>query len=88
MWDEVVTCYQLLQKPHRAEVLVRERLAAGEETPYMVCALADLTADEELYEKAWVLRWVDFIKSDTHDSACSVTLYQLSIMQRPPIPPR
>lgn len=56
MWDEVVTCFQLLQKPHRAEVLVRERLAAGEETPYMVCALADLTADEELYEKAWVLR--------------------------------
>lgn len=43
MWDEVVTCFQLLQKPHRAELLVRERLAAGEETPYMVCALADLT---------------------------------------------
>jgi len=56
MWDEVVTCYQLLQKPHRAEVLVRERLAQGEETPYMVCALADLTASEELYERAWVLR--------------------------------
>jgi hypothetical protein len=43
MWDEVVTCFQLLQKPHRAELLVRERLASGEETPYMVCALADLT---------------------------------------------
>jgi hypothetical protein len=43
MWDEVVTCFQLLQKPHRAELLVRERLAAGEETPYMTCALADLT---------------------------------------------
>jgi hypothetical protein len=58
MWDEVVTCYQLLQKPHRAEVLVRERLRQGEETPYMVCALADLTASEELYERAWVLRCV------------------------------
>jgi hypothetical protein len=58
MWDEVVTCYQLLQKPHRAEVLVRERLAQGEETPYMVCALADLTESEELYERAWVLRCV------------------------------
>lgn len=43
MWDEVVTCFQLLQKPHRAELLVRERLAAGEETPYMTCALGDLT---------------------------------------------
>jgi hypothetical protein len=43
MWDEVVTCFQLLQKPHRAELLVRERISSGEETPYMVCALADLT---------------------------------------------
>lgn len=56
MWDEVVTCYQLLQKPRRAEMLVRERLEQGEETPYMVCALADLTQSEELYERAWVLR--------------------------------
>ena len=58
MWDEVVTCYQLLQKPRRAEVLVRERLEQGGETPYMVCALADLTQSEELYERAWVLRYV------------------------------
>ena len=43
MWDEVVTCFQLLLKPHRAELLVRERIAAGEETPYMICSLADLT---------------------------------------------
>ena len=56
MWDEVVTCYQLLQKPKRAELLVRERLAKGEESPYMVCALADLTSSEELYERAWLIR--------------------------------
>jgi hypothetical protein len=39
-------------------VLVRERLEQGGETPYMVCALADLTQSEELYERAWVLRYV------------------------------
>ena len=26
MWDEVVTCYQLLDKPHRAELVVREQV--------------------------------------------------------------
>jgi hypothetical protein len=42
MWDEVVMCYQLMQKPHRAELVVRECLKKGE-TPYMLTALADLT---------------------------------------------
>jgi hypothetical protein len=55
LWDEVITCYQLLGKPHRAELTVRERLKAGEETPYMLTALADVTGDESLYEKAWNL---------------------------------
>jgi tetratricopeptide (TPR) repeat protein len=52
MWDEVVTCYQLLQKPQRAELVVREQLKTGE-SPYMLTALADLTSNVELYERAW-----------------------------------
>ena len=43
LWDEVVNCYQLLQKPHRAEMVVREQLRSKGETPYMLTALADLT---------------------------------------------
>ena len=54
LWDEVVKCYQLLQKPHRAELVVRERLKVGE-TPYMLTSLADLTGDPSFYERAWVL---------------------------------
>lgn len=54
MWDEVVTCYQLVQKPQRAEIVVREQLKIAE-TPYMVTSLADLTGKEELYERAWEL---------------------------------
>jgi tetratricopeptide (TPR) repeat protein len=54
LWDEVVTCYQLLEKPHRAELVVRERLQT-EETPYMLTSLADITRDESLYERAWEL---------------------------------
>jgi tetratricopeptide (TPR) repeat protein len=54
MWDEVVTCYQLLQKPTRAELIVREQLKHSE-SPYMLTALADLTQQEALYERAWIL---------------------------------
>ena len=54
LWDDVVTCYQLLDKPHRAELVVRERLKYGE-TPYMLTALGDITADEQHYERAWSL---------------------------------
>ena len=54
MWDEVVTCYQLMQKPHRAELVVREQLKISE-SPSMVTALADLTGKEDLYEHAWAI---------------------------------
>jgi hypothetical protein len=49
MWDEVVACYQLMDKPQRAEWVVRERLKLGK-TPYMLTALADVTGKEEFYE--------------------------------------
>ncbi len=43
LWDEVVKCYQLLQKPQRAEMIVREQIRVAGETPYMLTALGDLT---------------------------------------------
>eukprot|EP01038_Epipyxis_sp_PR26KG_P010586 gene10586-14221_t len=54
LWDDVVTCYQLLQKPTRAELVVREQLKHNT-TPYMLTSLADLTGKEEYYEQAWTL---------------------------------
>ena len=55
LWDEVVKCYQLLQKPQRAEMVVRDRIKVAGESPYMLTALGDLTQLEEYYERAWVL---------------------------------
>lgn len=55
LWDEVVKCYQLLQKPYRAEMVVREQIKKLGETPYMLTALGDLTSDEDCYERAWRL---------------------------------
>ncbi|RLN63814.1 hypothetical protein BBJ28_00019440 [Nothophytophthora sp. Chile5] len=54
MWDDVVKCYQLLDKPKRAEKLVRERLAIAP-TPFMWVTLGDLTQDPTLYETSWTL---------------------------------
>ena len=44
-----------MQKPHRAEMVVRERIQEEGKTPYMLTALADLTEDVTLYEEAWEL---------------------------------
>lgn len=55
MWDDVVTCYQLMQKPHRAELVVKEQISKKGKTPYMLTALADLTGNTDLYEEAWLL---------------------------------
>lgn len=52
VWDDVVKCYQILDKPTRAEKVVRERLAVTP-TPYMWCCLGDLTGDISHYEMAW-----------------------------------
>jgi tetratricopeptide (TPR) repeat protein len=53
-WDEVVQCYRALERPNRAEEIVRERLKVLE-TPAMWTALGDLTQDAECYNKAWAL---------------------------------
>ncbi|TDH65923.1 hypothetical protein CCR75_007951 [Bremia lactucae] len=54
MWDDVVKCYQLLDKPTRAEKLVRERLAIVP-TPFMWVTLGDLTQEPSHYETSWRL---------------------------------
>ncbi|CAH0518420.1 unnamed protein product [Peronospora belbahrii] len=54
MWDDVVKCYQILDKPMRAEKLVRERLEVAP-TPFMWVTLGDLTQDPSHYETSWRL---------------------------------
>uniref|UniRef100_H3GBR9 Uncharacterized protein n=1 Tax=Phytophthora ramorum TaxID=164328 RepID=H3GBR9_PHYRM len=54
MWDDVVKCYQLLDKPMRAERLVRERLEIAP-TPFMWVTLGDLTQEPAHYETSWTL---------------------------------
>lgn len=54
MWDDVVKCYQILDKPLRAEKLIRTRLEIAP-TPYMWCCLGDVTQEISHYETSWEL---------------------------------
>ncbi|KAL7693134.1 putative 43kDa postsynaptic protein [Plasmopara halstedii] len=54
MWDDVIKCYQLLDKPMHAEKLVRERLAIAP-SPFMWVTLGDLTQEPAHYETSWEL---------------------------------
>ena len=44
-----------MEKPQRAEAIIREQIAINGETPYMLTCLGDVTGDEEYYERAWRL---------------------------------
>ncbi|KAJ1917951.1 hypothetical protein IWQ60_007637 [Tieghemiomyces parasiticus] len=53
MWDEVISCYQMLEQASVAEKIVRERLAVTPDDPKLLCLLGDLTNDPAHWERAW-----------------------------------
>lgn len=54
LWEEVVECYQRLQRNDRAEAIVRELLQT-EQSPHLYCLLGDVTGDPSNYRIAWEL---------------------------------
>ncbi|KAJ1547890.1 hypothetical protein HK096_009769 [Nowakowskiella sp. JEL0078] len=53
MWEDAISCYQVLQESQEAEILVLRLL---KERPYetkLTCILGDIRKDPTLYEKAW-----------------------------------
>lgn len=55
MWDNVISCYQMLEQEKKAEAVVLERLKVSPESPKLHCILGDLRKEPALYEKAWKL---------------------------------
>ncbi|OMH84865.1 TPR repeat-containing protein [Zancudomyces culisetae] len=53
LWDEMISCYQLLEQPEVAERLVRDRLESFPTDPKLWCILGDLKQDPSQWEKAW-----------------------------------
>ncbi|KAJ1657008.1 hypothetical protein IWQ61_003513 [Dispira simplex] len=53
LWDDVITCYQLLEKEDVAERIVREQLVLHPDSPKLHCILGDILSQPEHWEKAW-----------------------------------
>jgi hypothetical protein len=51
MWDDVIKCYQTLDKRDKAEQLIRQQLSI-KETPDLYCSLGEVTRTFEPYHKA------------------------------------
>jgi tetratricopeptide (TPR) repeat protein len=51
MWDDVIKCYQALDKRDKAEQLIRQQLAV-KETAELYCSLGEVTREFEHFHKA------------------------------------
>ncbi|KAF7722546.1 hypothetical protein EC973_002970 [Apophysomyces ossiformis] len=55
MWDDVVSCYQLLEQPHKAKEVLTRLMAEDPESPKLWCILGDVEREPEHWKKAWEL---------------------------------
>ncbi|KAI8613078.1 hypothetical protein BC830DRAFT_1133906 [Chytriomyces sp. MP71] len=53
LWDNVVSCYQMLEKNKQAEDLVRKQLEQDPRSPKLHCLLGDVTQEKKYYYDAW-----------------------------------
>ncbi|KAL4859782.1 Tetratricopeptide repeat protein 27 [Chlorella vulgaris] len=53
LWDNLIVCYQLLDKKVQAEELIKRRLEVTPGEPRLWCALGDLCLDDAHYLQAW-----------------------------------
>jgi len=54
LWDDVIDCYIMLEKPRKARELLEERLAV-EATPRLLCRMGQVSDSDKYYEEAWEL---------------------------------
>ncbi|XP_076685690.1 tetratricopeptide repeat protein 27-like [Andrena cerasifolii] len=54
LWEEVITCYNLLELKHKAAEIIRQEISK-EPTVHLWCLLGDATQDPSHYETAWKL---------------------------------
>eukprot|EP01112_Ceratiomyxa_fruticulosa_P016222 TRINITY_DN4866_c0_g1_i1.p1 TRINITY_DN4866_c0_g1~~TRINITY_DN4866_c0_g1_i1.p1 ORF type:complete len:867 (-),score=209.56 TRINITY_DN4866_c0_g1_i1:264-2864(-) len=52
VWESVIECYRIMDKPKKAEEIVRKQLEIAP-TPELWCILGDLTQEDSHYVTAW-----------------------------------
>ncbi|KAJ3155657.1 hypothetical protein HDU89_006631 [Geranomyces variabilis] len=55
MWEDAISCYQMMEQPKKAEAIIQERLKVTPRSPKLHCLLGDIRADPSYYELAWSL---------------------------------
>eukprot|EP00842_Homolaphlyctis_polyrhiza_P002543 jgi/Hompol1/328/HPOL_001393-RA len=53
MWEEVVSCHQMLEETQKADAIVCNLLKETPDSPKLLCLLGDIRNEIEHYEKAW-----------------------------------
>jgi hypothetical protein len=53
LWENVISCHQLLQQSKKADDLICKLLEKTPNSPKLTCLLGDVRGDPSLYEKAW-----------------------------------
>eukprot|EP01111_Echinosteliopsis_oligospora_P015997 TRINITY_DN6509_c0_g1_i1.p1 TRINITY_DN6509_c0_g1~~TRINITY_DN6509_c0_g1_i1.p1 ORF type:complete len:837 (+),score=233.56 TRINITY_DN6509_c0_g1_i1:60-2513(+) len=62
MWEEMITCYQIMEKVVKAEELIRKRLEEAPK-PILWCLLGDIKQDDQYYHKAWEISGKSFARA-------------------------
>ncbi|KAJ3155392.1 hypothetical protein HDU86_004294 [Geranomyces michiganensis] len=55
MWEDAISCYQMMEQPKKAEAIIEARLKVTPRSPKLHCLLGDIRADPSYYELAWSL---------------------------------
>lgn len=53
MWEEVVSCYQMLEQPQKAKEVLSRLMEEDPESPKLWCILGDLEQNPDHWRKAW-----------------------------------
>ncbi|KAI9323488.1 hypothetical protein BX666DRAFT_1847170 [Dichotomocladium elegans] len=53
MWEEVVSCYQMLEEPNKAKEVLSQLLKADPTSPKLLCILGDVEQNPDHWRKAW-----------------------------------
>ncbi|KAI8085980.1 uncharacterized protein BX664DRAFT_334618 [Halteromyces radiatus] len=63
MWEDVVSCYQMLEQPQKAKEVLERLLEADPNSPKLWCIMGDVLMDPELWHKAWHLSGGKFARA-------------------------
>ncbi|OMJ30125.1 TPR repeat-containing protein [Smittium culicis] len=63
MWDEAVSCYQILEQSHIAEKLVKKQLELLPNDPKLWSILGDLKQSPEFWKKSWEISGSRYTRS-------------------------